>query len=123
MEKTIKIMGRKRKFTKPKKVDAPTTPDSIKQWYINYQRQPVNLDKASHKTGEVHIVPDRCKECTYCVDFCPEDVLTFSDEMNIHGYRYPVVDEGKEDACVLCGFCAQICPDFAIFTIEKTQEK
>jgi NAD-dependent dihydropyrimidine dehydrogenase PreA subunit len=32
------------------------------------------------------------------------------------------VAEGKEEACVNCGFCRLICPDFAIYTEEIRQE-
>jgi NAD-dependent dihydropyrimidine dehydrogenase PreA subunit len=42
--------------------------------------------------------------------------------MNSKGYHYPVVAPGKEDACVHCGFCSLICPEFAIYTEEVAEE-
>jgi 2-oxoglutarate ferredoxin oxidoreductase subunit delta len=39
--------------------------------------------------------------------------------MNAKGYHYPVVAEGKEQACVDCDFCKLVCPEFAIYTEEK----
>jgi NAD-dependent dihydropyrimidine dehydrogenase PreA subunit len=28
------------------------------------------------------------------------------------------VKAGKEDSCVGCGMCTDVCPEFAIFTVE-----
>ena len=81
-------------------------------------RQPLGLAAIRLPRGQVYIVPDRCKQCSFCIEFCPEDVLVESDAFNGKGYHYPVVAAGKEDACVNCGFCRIICPEFAIYTIE-----
>ena len=77
--------------------------------------------------GEIYIIKDRCKGCNLCIEFCPKDVLEESEEFNKKGYHPPKVGEGKENACVNCGFCNLICPEFAIYTvlsedIEKTDE-
>ncbi|MEM0089756.1 MAG: 4Fe-4S binding protein [Nitrososphaerota archaeon] len=77
------------------------------------------LSKASKRPkGIVHIIPDRCKECMYCIEFCPHSVLEKSDRINYKGFHYPRVKPGKEDSCVACGICELICPDFAIFVKE-----
>ena len=68
--------------------------------------------------GQVFIVPNRCKDCQFCIDFCPQDVLTRSEDMNPKGYHYAVVAPGKEEDCVNCGFCMLICPEFAIYSDE-----
>ena len=81
-------------------------------------RSPINLSEARRPHGRVFIIPSRCKGCTYCIELCPEDVLVASPEMNAKGYHYPVVAEGKEEACVACEFCSLVCPDFAIYTEE-----
>ncbi|MCY3411983.1 MAG: 4Fe-4S dicluster domain-containing protein [Candidatus Heimdallarchaeota archaeon] len=89
-------------------------PDHIIDWYEKKVREPVNADDVPTPVGQVLVIPNRCKECNYCVTFCPEDVLVFSEQFNDKGYHYPTVNEDK--TCVLCGFCQEICPDFAIFT-------
>ncbi len=114
-EKKLKAIHHKFKIT-------PITPDRVKSWYQNYIRQPVNLSTTKKPLGIVHVIPERCKECTYCWEFCPEDVLAKSDNLNSKGYRYPTIAEGKDTACINCGFCKEICPDFAIFTTEVEEE-
>ncbi|MHA2168831.1 MAG: 4Fe-4S dicluster domain-containing protein [Candidatus Kariarchaeaceae archaeon] len=101
----------------------PITADRVKQWYQNYVRQPVNLATTKKPLGIVHVIPERCKECTYCWEFCPEDVLAMSEELNSRGYHYPAIAEGKDNTCINCGFCKEICPDFAIFTVEAEREE
>ncbi|MHA2089454.1 MAG: 4Fe-4S dicluster domain-containing protein [Candidatus Kariarchaeaceae archaeon] len=100
----------------------PITADRVKQWYQNYIRQPVNLATSIKPRGQVHVIPERCKECEYCWEFCPEDILARSSELNSHGYHYPMIADGKENSCVNCNFCTEICPDFAIFTTELEPE-
>lgn len=65
------------------------------------------------------MIPQRCKGCRFCIEFCPEKVLEFSEDFNSKGYHYPVVVGGKEDACVHCRFCDLICPEMAIYTAER----
>jgi len=80
-------------------------------------RKPLSKEKKRHPKAEIHIIRDWCKGCGFCIEFCPRDVLEKSEEKNKRGIYPPkVVDESK---CVLCGFCQAICPDFAIFVVEK----
>ncbi|MHA2504369.1 MAG: 4Fe-4S dicluster domain-containing protein [Candidatus Kariarchaeaceae archaeon] len=95
-------------------------PEKFNKLYLEVKRQP--LEKMIKARGEVFIVKDRCKECTYCVEYCPTEVLFMSDQINIKGYKIPHIVEGKEDSCVLCGMCSTVCPDFAIFTRDKAAE-
>jgi 2-oxoglutarate ferredoxin oxidoreductase subunit delta len=64
------------------------------------------------------VVDGRCKECKFCVQFCPEEVLEISDQYNAKGYRPARVKAGKADDCIACRFCEDVCPDFAIFVVE-----
>lgn len=83
-------------------------------------RRPLDagLEQFRVPRGQVFILPNRCKDCWFCIDLCPEDVLERSDELNAKGYHYAVVAGGKEDACVNCQFCMLVCPEFAIFSDE-----
>lgn len=84
-------------------------------------RVPVNLSKFQIPRGEVHIISERCKECSYCWTYCPSEVLEKSDSLNSNGYYPTRVREGKEDSCVACGMCESVCPDFAIYVEERKQ--
>ncbi|MEM4314970.1 MAG: 4Fe-4S binding protein [Nitrososphaerota archaeon] len=81
-------------------------------------REPINLSQFRRPLGQVYIIPERCKECSFCWTFCPMDVLMRSDELNSNGYRYPKVKPGKESDCVNCKMCSLICPELAIYTVE-----
>ena len=71
-------------------------------------------DKIEIPLGNVHIVKDRCKGCGYCIKYCPREVLEVSDKLNGKGYYLPQVKD--EDACLNCGLCELICPEFAIWS-------
>ncbi|MDH3546328.1 MAG: 4Fe-4S dicluster domain-containing protein [Gammaproteobacteria bacterium] len=88
----------------------------------NLVRKPMDLDQAGVAEGRVHVINERCKECSYCIVYCPAEVLVYSEEINSKGYHYPIVAEGKESACVLCKFCDLICPEFAIYTTDAGGE-
>ena len=84
-------------------------------------RQPMDLERAGTPRGSVHVITERCKECSYCIEYCPADVLEYSTEINAKGYHFPVVAEGKTNDCVLCKFCDAICPEMAIFTTDPAE--
>lgn len=86
-------------------------------------RQPMDLPLAQVPLGRVHVIAERCKQCDFCISYCPTDVLSYSDDINAKGYHYPIVSEGKESACVHCGFCDLICPELAIYTTEVVDEE
>lgn len=97
--------------------DNPLEGKGAKMSFTTYRR-PIDLDDVRVPRGQVFVIPERCKGCRFCIEFCPEDVLVESEGMNAKGYHYPVVAEGQEDACVNCRFCKLVCPEFAIYTEE-----
>jgi len=78
----------------------------------------LDLPRQRLPRGRVFVIPERCKECSFCIDFCPRQVLVKSPHMNSKGYHYPVVAPGKENDCVHCQFCSLVCPEMAIYTVE-----
>jgi len=70
--------------------------------------------------GHVYVLADVCKGCGFCIEFCPRKVLVQAEHYNAKGYHPPEVAD--PEACVLCGFCELVCPDFAIWTKKETTE-
>jgi 2-oxoglutarate ferredoxin oxidoreductase subunit delta len=83
-----------------------------------YGRLPIDWQQATVPRGQVYLIPNRCKECNICIEFCPREVLRKSERKNSKGYHYPEIVPGKEGSCVHCQFCSLVCPEFAIFTGE-----
>ena len=82
---------------------------------MRYWRTPLDLDRMTVPHGEVQILPERCKGCGFCIEYCPKDVLAFASGFNRKGYHPP--ETIRPEACVACGLCEMICPDFAIFCV------
>ncbi len=51
-----------------------------------------------------------------CETYCPRRVLTMSAQFNAKGYHIPEVTEAE--ACVACGLCQILCPEFAIYVTQ-----
>ena len=60
----------------------------------------------------VKIDSQRCKECGYCIKYCPRGVLVKGKQLNSNGYYPPMIS--NNDNCIACGTCARVCPDGAI---------
>jgi 2-oxoglutarate ferredoxin oxidoreductase subunit delta len=69
--------------------------------------------------GTVYLIPERCKGCRLCIEFCPQNILQESQQTNKKGYHYPELVSGQGNVCVHCEFCSMVCPEFAIFTLEN----
>lgn len=87
---------------------------------IRQREKPFGFDKPISPHGEILVIEDRCKGCSFCVEYCPNDVLVLSKKFNKKGYHPPEVI--RPELCVNCGFCRMICPEFAIYTIEVAEE-
>ncbi len=85
---------------------------------VRLARRPASAPQGL-KTRDVEIVvlEDRCKGCSFCIEFCPRDVLEQGTRLNARGVHAPRVKDSA--SCVGCGVCEEICPDFAIFLVEK----
>lgn len=81
-------------------------------------RRPLNLEKYLRPVGKPIVNKNACKGCSYCIEFCPVDVLELSKDVNIWGYQYPVIREGMELTCINCGMCERVCPELAIEVLE-----
>ncbi len=88
------------------------------QTHARYWRKPLDIDSQKIPRGKVHIIDVRCKECGFCIEFCPKDVLEKSDKYNRKGYNVVRVVKGREDMCVACKHCEDICPEFALWIEE-----
>jgi len=83
---------------------------------VKYWRKPLDAAKVKLPLGKIHVKEDRCKGCTFCVEYCPRDVLIMADEFNNKGYHYPYAI--NPDECVDCKLCQRICPEFSIFCLS-----
>ena len=54
----------------------------------------------------------RASEGNLCIEFCPKDCITLSDDLNLKGYFVAAFDESK--GCNACRNCALMCPDACI---------
>jgi 2-oxoglutarate ferredoxin oxidoreductase subunit delta len=83
---------------------------------MKFWRKPLDSDQIELPHGRVHIIINRCKGCGFCIKYCPCQVLEFADEFNRKGYHPPIAV--KPEACVNCGLCEVMCPEFAIWVTE-----
>lgn len=86
---------------------------------MKYWRKPLDHEEIRIPRGKVFIIEDRCKGCSFCVEYCPQGVLEMSKHFNKKGYHPPRVR--KPEDCVNCSFCEAICPEFAMY-VEKLDE-
>lgn len=82
---------------------------------MKYWRVPLDTNELEIARGTVHIIEDRCKGCGYCIEYCPREILEFSNTFNAKGYHPPIVKNGE---CLNCHYCELLCPEFAIFSVE-----
>ena len=68
-----------------------------------------------HK-GRIVLIEERCKGCSFCVVFCPNNALAMGGRLNLKGYHLPEMTNPKK--CNGCDRCGLYCPDFAIFGVR-----
>ena len=88
---------------------------------MSYWREPLDSQEVQVTKGIVHIIEDRCKGCGYCIEFCPKEILIFSEKFNKKGYHPPFAT--NPDDCVNCHYCEIICPEFAIYSVDAPPEQ
>jgi 2-oxoglutarate ferredoxin oxidoreductase subunit delta len=84
----------------------------------SFGREPLDRQQVRVPRGQVFLIPERCKGCGICIEFCPVDALIESARANRKGYHLPEVAQNKEEACIHCQFCSLVCPEFAIYSTE-----
>ncbi|MEE9151097.1 MAG: ferredoxin family protein [Thermoplasmata archaeon] len=82
-------------------------------------RKPLDADEWEPPKGKVHVIEERCKDCGFCIEFCPRDVFEESEKFNSKGYHPPEVV--NPDDCVNCKLCELICPEFAIYVLDARE--
>ncbi len=88
---------------------------------MNLWRKPFDLSDKATKPCVVSIDADRCKGCTYCVEFCPRGVLRMGTELSQKGYQ--LAEVGDPDKCLGCGLCEVLCPEFAVHVIPSEDQQ
>jgi len=66
---------------------------------------------------DVLVGEDMCKACGFCLAVCPVDVFAWRTVPNRLGWF--AIYTAKEENCVGCMLCYQICPDFCIDVSAK----
>jgi 2-oxoglutarate ferredoxin oxidoreductase subunit delta len=66
--------------------------------------------------GQIAIDTERCKGCTFCIEFCPAKCIAMSDQLNLKGYFVAAFDDAGD--CNGCGTCALMCPEVAIEVVR-----
>ncbi|MFH1651170.1 MAG: 4Fe-4S dicluster domain-containing protein [Chloroflexota bacterium] len=81
-----------------------------------------NLNQNRFHSGNyrVCVLKERCKGCSFCIDFCPQHTLVRSNELNSHGYH--VVYQDDDGHCTGCEMCTMICPEFALDVVKESEE-
>jgi 2-oxoglutarate ferredoxin oxidoreductase subunit delta len=84
---------------------------------VKYWRKPLDEAKVKQPLGKIYVKEDRCKGCTFCVEYCPKGVLAMSERFNNKGYHFPYA--AMPEDCVDCKLCQRICPEFSIFCVSQ----
>ena len=97
----------------------PLGTGTVKPWNAKEpKRKPIlPPQRLKLRDADIFIIEDRCKGCKFCIEFCPKEVLEEGKKLNRIGVHPPRVKDST--LCVGCGVCEDVCPDFAIYLIDK----
>lgn len=70
--------------------------------------------------AKIEIRTENCKGCGLCIKACPAAQLSYSGELNSHGYNYV---QASNDDCRGCGFCFYTCPEPYAIQVFKEIKK
>jgi 2-oxoglutarate ferredoxin oxidoreductase subunit delta len=88
---------------------------------MKYWRKTLDQGRIKSRRYQIHVIKDRCKGCRFCIEFCPRQVLKESPELNSKGYRPVCADD--DNACLDCGLCELICPEFALSVVPLDENR
>ncbi len=74
------------------------------------------ISEVNKGRSEWVVFPGLCKGCGLCKEKCPEDALSWSDELGVYGTPTVQVDS---ELCKGCRTCETVCPDCAILVFKK----
>ena len=81
----------------------------------------LNQDDLKPAQYRVCLLKERCKGCSFCIDFCTQHTLVRSHEINSHGYH--LVYQDNNSRCNGCEVCTMVCPEFAIHVVKEDAGK
>ncbi|MGI5914114.1 MAG: 4Fe-4S dicluster domain-containing protein [Bacteroidales bacterium] len=68
--------------------------------------------------GAIVVDTENCKGCALCVEACPTNAISLSEEVNGRGYNF--AEASDPGACIGCANCSLVCPDSCI-TVYKSK--
>jgi len=72
-----------------------------------------------NEKGTFTIFFDLCKGCGLCIEKCPTQVISWSENLGFMGT--PAV-KPRMEGCIVCGMCELVCPEPAISIIRKRKK-
>lgn len=58
--------------------------------------RPLDADAVHIPVGQVYVIPERRKDCRFCIELCPQEALVEFTAMNAKGYRCLMYTGGEK---------------------------